>query len=185
VLACLALAAPAAGAAEGGTGPTLAEAGAGSPPPPGGTTTTPAEGTKAPPFKCTVALQSNRVALARSAGGKKQTGTVMLTMKCNQATTANVTGFLTVTARARLGLGLTKTYEVGPLMKAVPLEAATPLTVKLPAAVIKALKARARVSANFTLVAGYSAHSTVAATSANALRLAAGARSGHHASARR
>jgi hypothetical protein len=184
VLACLAAAAPAAGAAEGGRGPTLAETGTGTPAPPGGTNTTPAEGTKAPAFKCTLALQSHRVTLGRGTG-KKQTGTVTLMMKCNQATTGNVTGFLTVTARARLGLGLTKTYEVGPLVKAVPLEVATSLTVKLPAAVIKALRGRARVSANFTLVAGYSARSTVAGASANSLTLPASARDGHRASAHR
>jgi len=184
-LAILAVAAPPAWAAEGGANGAPPQGGTGTPPPQGGTGTAPAEGTTTGLFKCTVALQSDRVALARGSRGRKETGTVTLLMKCNQATTANVTGFLTVTARAKGGLGTTKTYEIGPLVKAVPLEVSTPLTVKLPAPVVAALRARARVSANFTLVAGYSAHSTVAGASADALKLGAGARTGHHVSAHR
>lgn len=124
-----------------------------------------------PLFKCTLAIQSHVVALSRPRGKrtKTMTGTLTLVVECNEPTTANVTGFLTATARRTFR---TSTFEVGPLIKDVPVGARTLLPVKLPTRAVSALRSRAHLSANFTLVAGYSAHSTTANTSAGTLRLA-------------
>lgn len=125
-----------------------------------------------PLFKCTLAIQSHVVALSKPRTTSKRrtmTGTLTLVIECNEPTTANVTGFLTAISRRTFR---TSTFEVGPLIKEVPAATRTLMPVKLPARAVSALRSRANLSANFTLVAGYSARSTTANTSAGTLRLA-------------
>lgn len=109
--------------------------------------------------KCTLKATSNKVLLAAPKGkakkGAPKPGTVVLTVKCNQAGKVKLTGTLTqlIGSKPKHGKQKSKTYKLGPVNGSVKAGRALTLSVKLPAAAVTALGKGAKESATFTLTA--------------------------------
>jgi hypothetical protein len=125
------------------------------------TTTPPASApTTATAAKCTLKATSHKVLLTAAKGkpkkgaSKVKPGTVSLTVTCNRAGKAKLTGTLTqlIGKKPKHGKQRSKTYKLGPVNGAVKVGRALTLTVKLPAAAVTALGNGAKESATFTVV---------------------------------
>jgi hypothetical protein len=136
-----------------GSGGTTAATGGG---PSAGGTPTPAGTVSA--AKCTLKAASNKVLLAARKGkarkGAPKPGTVALVVKCDRATKVRLTGTLTqlIGAKPKHGKQKSKTYKLGPVSGSLTAGRGLTLTVKLPAAAVRALGKRAKESATFTAV---------------------------------
>jgi hypothetical protein len=147
-------------AATGATGSTPAVQG-----------TPPAAGTVSSRVRCTLKVVSNQVLPAARKGKAKtgapaiKPGTVSVSVKCNRAGKARLTGTLTrlVGQKPRHGKQKSKTYKLGPVSGSVKVGKALRLTVKLPAGAVSALGHGARESARFTVVMGSARATTTVA----------------------
>ncbi len=126
----------------------------------------------ASPVHCTLKRKTNRVLLPSHANGKhkkkkkkKRTGTLALSVTCDQGVGATLSAKLTelVRKKPKHGKRRTKTFRLGSAHASVRAAAPTVLTVKLPAAALTALAHGAHESATFTLTAA-NANGTAKAT---------------------
>jgi hypothetical protein len=137
----------------------------GSPAPTGGspalTGGKPASGGGRRAARCTVAPGSAKVLLTAPKGRAKKgapkivPGTVSLTLRCDQATTATLTATLTrlVGAKPKHGKQRSVTSRLGPVKKTLKAARALTVTLKLPSAAVAALAKQARESLVFRLSA--------------------------------
>ncbi|HUA71730.1 MAG TPA: hypothetical protein VMA96_11620 [Solirubrobacteraceae bacterium] len=109
--------------------------------------------------KCTLKVAAKKVLLVAPKGKPKKgapivkPGTLTLTVKCDQAGKAKLTGTLTqlIGQKPKHGKQKSKSYKLGPVSGSAKAGKALTLTVKLPAAAVTALGHGAKESATFTV----------------------------------
>jgi putative cell wall-binding protein len=95
---------------------------------------------------CTLKVKSTKVVLKK---GKKGFGTVTVTVRCNQAAKASLSGSL----REKVSKKRTKTFKLGPVSASVKANVSKDLALKLPTGARNGLKAKKSESLKLTLTA--------------------------------